>query len=244
LALRLPFAPPLAYHDLLDRLAGTAIPGVESVEGGWYRRTITVAGDAAAVEIGPGGPSHLEARFHLPHWEGLLHLVQRARRLFSLDVELGELAAGSPGWRVPGTWDPFELAVAWLANHDQPAERRDVMRQLVEAHGVAVTGLGHWQLTHLFPAPSTVASASLAGLGLSAAAQRRIALLAGGIAEGAIRLDRSLGRHRLEEELAPIGALASPLAAELSCRLGQPPIWPDAAPQPAGQPTGRATMAS
>jgi AraC family transcriptional regulator of adaptative response / DNA-3-methyladenine glycosylase II len=214
LALRLPFTPPLAYEEMLAYLGRCAIPGVESVEDGWYRRTMAVAGDPAMVEIGPGGPSHLEARFHLPHWEGLLHLVQRARRLFYLDL------VQRPGLRVAGTWEPYEVALTWLVGWDRPAAWRDVMRRLVEAKGVEVGGLGHWQLTHLFPEPQALASAPLTGVGLSATAQRHIASLASGIAGGTIRLDRSLGRPQLEEELVSLGPLAAPLAADLAFRLG------------------------
>lgn len=40
MTLRLPYHPPLAWDELLAYLAARAIPGVESVEGRIYRRTL------------------------------------------------------------------------------------------------------------------------------------------------------------------------------------------------------------
>ena len=109
-------------------LESRAIPGVEHVTGGTYRRTIVVEGDPGVLELSRGGDDHLVLVAHLPHWEGLIHLVERARRIFGLDVDLessagaladdptiGPLVATLPGLRTPGTWDPFETAVRAVA---------------------------------------------------------------------------------------------------------------------------------
>jgi AraC family transcriptional regulator of adaptative response / DNA-3-methyladenine glycosylase II len=218
LLVRLPFGPPLAYDEMLAFLGAVAVPGVESVQDGWYRRTISVAGDSAVVEIGPGGPAHLVARFHLPHWEPLLHLVQRARRLFSLDVDVvaaerdlaGDVGRqpslrGRPGLRVPGTWDAFEVGVAALVRLDRPDRHRRVLAELVEAHGTPVAGLGGWSLTHRFPGAESRACGSLAGVGLSGAGQQRLRRFASGVAEGTVVLDRSVGQQELAAQLAPLG---------------------------------------
>ena len=243
LAVRLPFGPPLAYDDMLALLGAAAVPGVESVQDGWYRRTISVAGDAGVVEIGPGGPAHLVARFHLPHWEPLLHLVQRARRLFALDVDVvaaeSDLAGEArmrlgrrPGLRAPGTWDAFEVGVAALVRLDRPDRSRQVLAGLVEAHGAPLAGLSQWSLTHRFPEAESLASGSLAGVGLSRAGQRRVCRFASGVAEGAIFLDRSVGERELVAQLTVLGPCAADLASELSTRLGasnaavvNPPVW-------------------
>jgi AraC family transcriptional regulator of adaptative response / DNA-3-methyladenine glycosylase II len=245
LSVRLPFGPPLAYDDMLALLGAAAVPGVESVQDGWYRRTISVAGDSAVVEIGPGGPTHLVARFHLPHWEPLLHLVQRARRLFSLDVDavtaerklVGDASGppslrGRPGLRAPGTWDAFEVGVAALVRLDRPDRQREALARLVEAHGAPVAGVVQWSLTHRFPEPATLASASLAGVGLSSSGQRRLGRFVTGVADGAIVLDRSVGQRQLAEQLASLGGCSADLASELSFRLGMsnvaflsPPRW-------------------
>lgn len=53
LTLRLPYRPPLAWEPLLGFLAARAIPGVEQVAGGVYRRTVALPVDA----VGGGGES-------------------------------------------------------------------------------------------------------------------------------------------------------------------------------------------
>lgn len=67
LALRLPFWPPLDWDAMLGLLRASAIPGVEDVSGGTYRRTVVIDGDPGVLELSPGGTDHLVLRAHLPH---------------------------------------------------------------------------------------------------------------------------------------------------------------------------------
>src|SRR5262249_12022186 len=127
LLLRVPFEPPLEWSLMLAYLAERAIPGVESAADDTYRRTIEIDGDPGVLEYSPGGPDHLLLRAHLPHWGGLIHIVQRARRIFGLDADvaaanqalaldpiIGPLVRVAPGLRPPGTWDAFETGVALI----------------------------------------------------------------------------------------------------------------------------------
>jgi len=59
LSLRLPFRPPLAWDALLGWLGARAIPGVESVATGVYRRTVELPGGAAVVTIRLDGERHV-----------------------------------------------------------------------------------------------------------------------------------------------------------------------------------------
>ncbi|MEU5692446.1 helix-turn-helix domain-containing protein [Actinosynnema sp. NPDC020468] len=136
LVLRLPVDPSYDWPRVLEVLRGRAIPGVESVVDGVYRRTIVLDGAPGVLEIGPGGPDHLLLRAHLPFWEGVIHVVERANRLVGVDTG------------VPGGWAPFEDATRVASS---PAE----LDRLVRAHGTPVPGLPHG-LTHLFPSPEAV----------------------------------------------------------------------------------------
>jgi AraC family transcriptional regulator of adaptative response / DNA-3-methyladenine glycosylase II len=185
LTLRLPFTPPLAWPEMLAYFAARAITGVESVsiDEQIYRRTVLVDGDPGVIEISPGGDDHLLLRAHLPHWEGLIHVVQRARRIFNLDADieaagahlaadplLAPLVEARPGLRMPGAWDPFEIGVrAIIGQQVSVRGAGTITARLVERHGTPVPGLGPMGLTHLFPGAAALSTADLRGLGLTSA---------------------------------------------------------------------------
>ena len=171
LALRLPVLPGYDWAAMRDFLAARAIPGVESVDGDTYRRTITVDGAPGLLEIRAGGPEHLLLHAHLPYWEGLIHVVQRVERLLGTDTDhaagiaalstdpaLGALVRKRPGLAVPGAWSPFEIGVHAIASREQLAE-------IVTGLGTPVPGLPGG-LTHTFPDPETATPAALAAIGL------------------------------------------------------------------------------
>src|SRR5207237_8393276 len=97
----------------------------------------------------PGAPDHLLLRAHLPHWEGLIHVAQRARRVFNLDADVeaadqildadpivGSLVRATPGLRPPGTWDPFETGVrAIVGQQVSVAGASTITARIVRCHG-------------------------------------------------------------------------------------------------------------
>jgi len=172
LTLRMPFTAPYDWDAMAGFLARNAVPGVESVVDGVYRRTIALDGDPGMLEIGRGGNDHLLLRAHLPYWEGVIHVVERAGRLVGLETEpvlaaaqlagdpvIGPLVEARPGLRVPGAWGPFEAAVqAVIRDHLGEASGNDALGRLVGAYGTPVAGLGAG-LTHAFPSAETLAGA-------------------------------------------------------------------------------------
>jgi len=222
LVLRLPFTPPYDWEAMSSYLAARAVPGVESVVDGVYRRTISLDGEPGLLEIGAGGDDHLILRAHLPFWEGVIHVVDRAARLVGLDCEpvrarahlsadpgLGPLVTARPGVRVPGAWGPFEVAVqAVVRDRLAPDEASDALRKLVEVYGVPVPGLGHG-LTHAFPGPEALAAAEMIGP------------FAREVANGNIRLEDA-------ETLVPAleTVVSSRAAQEIALRLGARDAWP------------------
>src|ERR687892_408158 len=183
LILRLPFRPPLDWDAMLGYFALRAIPGVEAVADGTYRRTIVVDGDPGVIEVSPGGDDHLLLRAHLPHWEGLIHVAQRVRRIFGLDADgdaarahfgteppIGPLVAARPGLRVPGAWDAYETGVrAIIGQQVTVAGASTITGRLVQRQGRPVPGFGPLGLTHTFPPAAALAEADLDGLGLPGA---------------------------------------------------------------------------
>ena len=223
LVLRLPYTPPYDWDAMCAFLAKHAIPGVESVEDGVYRRTISLDGYPGLLEIGPGGDDCLLLRAHLPYWVGVFHIVDRAARLVGLETEpvlarallsedpvIGPLIASRPGVRVPGAWGPFEVAVqAVVRDHLDGNEAYDALRKLVAVHGLPVPGLGHG-LTHAFPGPQALTGAELIGP------------LAQEVAAGNIVLDSAVDA----EKLAEVAGVSTKAADQVAMRLGARDAWP------------------
>ncbi len=241
LVLRLPFEGPLDWDTLLAYLAVRAIPGVEHVtDDGVYRRTIVVEGDPGVIELWPGGDDHLLLRTHLPHWEGLIHLVDRVRRIAGLDADLagpvrdlgadpqvGPLLAASPGIRPPGTWNAFEIGVrAILGQQVTVTGATTLAGRLVQRYGTTVAGLDPLGLSRTFPAPGALADAELADIGLPGARAAAIRAFARAVTHDELHLDRSVGLDQFVAEITAIPGLGPWTAHELALRLGEPDAFP------------------
>ena len=240
LPVRLGYRGPLDWDALLRYFAARAIPGVEHVSGNAYRRTIVVDGDAGVLELLPGGGDHVLLVAHLPHWEELIHVVARARRIANLDLDLDEAVAslGSdpaigpllrarPGLRTPGTWDPFETGVRAIVGQQVTLSGASTISgRIVRRHGTPVPGISQLGLTHAFPSAMTLADADLDGLGLPRARQHAIRAFARAVAADAIRLDGSVGLEELVASLAAIDGLGPWTAHYLALRIGEPDAFP------------------
>jgi AraC family transcriptional regulator of adaptative response / DNA-3-methyladenine glycosylase II len=240
LRLRLTFTGPIDWDSMLGYLAARAIQGVEHVSGGVYRRTILIDGDPGAIEVSLGGSDHLLLTAHLPHWGGLIHVVQQVRRVFNLDFDLATATAALgcdavlegriaslPGLRVPGAWDAFEVGVrAIVGQQVTVAGAGTIIARVVARHGRRVPGLAQFGLTHVFPSAEQLAGADLAGTGLTGARIAAIKNFASGVVDGSIRLDRS---RTLEEQVTSVAAVPGlgPWTAQyLALRMGESDAFP------------------
>jgi AraC family transcriptional regulator, regulatory protein of adaptative response / DNA-3-methyladenine glycosylase II len=240
LPLRLTYQGPLDWNAMLAYFGARAIPGVEHVSGATYRRTIVLDGDPGVLELLPGGDDHLVLVAHLPHWEELVHLVARARRIASLDFDLdepvghlahdptiGPLLSARPGLRTPGTWDPFETGVRAIVGQQVTiAAANTITGRLVERFGAPVGGLRQLGLTHTFPPATALADADLRGLGLTGARQEAIRAFARAVAAGGLVLDNSLPLEELVESVTAIDGLGAWTAHYLALRAGEPDAFP------------------
>jgi AraC family transcriptional regulator, regulatory protein of adaptative response / DNA-3-methyladenine glycosylase II len=240
LLLRLPFAGALDWQALVGYLAARAIPGVEHVSGTTYRRTVVVGGNAGVLELHPGGDDHLLLRAHLPHWEELIHVVEQARRIASLDFDLeeptrrlagspivGPLVKARPGLRPPGTWDPFETGVrAIIGQQVSIAAANTIAGRLVAKLGEPVPGVHALGLTHAFPSREVLAGADLDGLGLTRARAEAVRSFARAVAEDDVRLDRSVSLELLVASITAVDGLGPWTAQYIALRLGEPDAFP------------------
>ncbi len=244
IALRLAYQGPLAWAELLAFLAPRATPGVESVVEGAYLRTFDAGGGAVGtldVRRRPGEDA-LALRLDAPALAPLYGLVQRARRLFDLDVDPRAVARvlvrdpalrasvrARPGLRVPGAWDGFELAVrAVLGQQVTVAGATTLAGRLAEAFGVPVTPNARAPgLTRLFPTPRALASAKVERIGLPKARAEAIRALAQATLDGAVTFEPGT-EDATTKALLAIRGIGPWTCAYVAMRaLGAPDALPD-----------------
>ncbi len=209
LEIELPYRRPFAWRQLLEFASGRSIPGVESVQGDTYRRTISFEGrhGVLAVDEIPER-SCLRLRVDGVATTDLFFVVQRAREMFDLDAPVLEirrtLAADSslrrrlgrrPVVRVPGVWDGFELAVRAILGQQVTVRAASTLSgRLVARHGALLDAdlaqrFGRFGLTHVFPAPGVLAQARLDALGITSARIAAICGLARALENGEVSFD-------------------------------------------------------
>ncbi len=240
LVLRLDFEGPLDWEAMLAYFRARAIPGVEHAAETSYRRTVVIDGDPGVLELTGGGADHLLLGADLPHWEGLTQVVQRVRRVFSLDAPIdqatnhllkdpviGPLLRARPGLRVPGTWDPFETGVrAIIGQQVSVAGANTLIGRLVQRLGKAVPGVHALGLSHTFPPPCVLANEDLSGLGLPRARAEAIRGFARAVESGDIQLDRSVPLARLVDSITSIRGLGPWTAHYIALRIGERDAFP------------------
>ncbi|MGH7073650.1 MAG: AlkA N-terminal domain-containing protein [Stellaceae bacterium] len=209
--LTLAYKPPYDWEAIIAFLAARAIPGVETVEAGCYRRTFA----NGAVEVRHEPQRHrLAVAIRCDEIGILPATIARLRRVFDLvadpeaiaahlgrDPVLAPLLARRPGLRLPGAWDGFEMAVrAIIGQQITVAGACNLLGKLVAVYGVPVAG-GEDGLTHRFPTSDRLVGAEIASLGMPGARGRAIANLArAAIADPAL-LDRAAS---LDESIAAL----------------------------------------
>ena len=195
--LRLGYRAPFDWPGLLRFIAPRAIPGVEVVHDGVYRRTVGLPGFVGRISVRCSATLP-ELRLSAPVAAApvLGHLAAQARHLFDLQadpatifgqlMEAPELVAAArrnPGARVPGAWDRFEVAVrAVLGQQVSVVGATTLAGRLVERFGEAIGGDAPG-LSHVFPPPEVLRDASLEPIGLPKARAQTIRDLAAAVAE-------------------------------------------------------------
>jgi AraC family transcriptional regulator of adaptative response / DNA-3-methyladenine glycosylase II len=201
-SLRIPARRPFAAEPLLAFFGDRAIPGIETVGRGTYRRSAMLDGEAGVIEVRPAADgAAVDVRWSGGSPRGLLELATRVSRLFDLQADVATIGAQlgrdpllarrwpRHGVRVPGAWDAFEIVVrALLGQQISVRAARTMAGRLVERCGTPLGRAAAGGVTHLFPTAAEVADADLSGFGLTGARKAALRGTARAVASGALDL--------------------------------------------------------
>jgi AraC family transcriptional regulator, regulatory protein of adaptative response / DNA-3-methyladenine glycosylase II len=239
LSLRLPVRTPFAYEGLFGHLAASAVPGVEEVRDGAYRRTLRLPIGSGIVSLTPQ-PDHVHCQLILDDFRDLSTAIARCRRLLDLDADpeavvdalstdtdLSALVAKAPGQRIPRTVDEPELALRVVLGQQVSLKAaRTHARRIVSAYGLPVADV-NGGLTHVFPAVEHLAEIDPAHLAFPKSRQRSLITLIRALADGDVVLDAGCDWNRAREQLLAVPGIGPWTAEVIAMRgLGDPDAFP------------------
>ena len=234
--LRLAYRAPIDGERMLGYLGARAIPGVEEVREGRYRRTIMLPNGPGILSLAHFGglgstTGYVDCELQLEDLRDLTAAVQRCRRLLDLDADpeavtgylsadpvLGPLALANPGRRSPGHVDGSELALrAVLGQQVSVAAARRLGARLVAAYGKPLSR-PDGPLTHCFPAAETLAAADPGVLPMPRSRALALTGLASALASGELVLDPGAERDRAEAALLALPGIGPWTASYIRMR--------------------------
>ena len=238
----LSFRPPFDWPALSAFLEARAIPGVESVEGGRYRRSAAIDHDGTrhvgwlTVEMSKRKPA-VRVSVSASLAKSLPPLLSRVKALMDLschpaEVEqvLGELTQHHPGLRVPGAFDGFELGVrAILGQQVSVAAARTLATRFAASFGEPIE-TPFSALTTVFPEAARVADlahARVARIGIPSTRARSVVALARAVADGSLVLAPNADIEASLEKLRALPGVGEWTAQYIAMRAL---AWPDAFP--------------
>jgi len=238
--LRLPARSPFDAAPLLAFFAARAIPGVEEIRDGVYRRTFALDGRPSVLEVRPQRDG-VELRLPAHAAAVVPRVLARVSRLFDLDAD----ASGIAAWlardprlrralrgravRVPGAFGAFEAGVrALLGQQVSVAAARTLAGRLVAACGTPLAA-ADGALTHVFPEPAAVAAAGvrLEQLGLTRSRAAALRSFASAVADGTLDLHAFRDLDDAVERLTALPGIGDWTAQYMAMRaLGEPDAFP------------------
>jgi AraC family transcriptional regulator of adaptative response / DNA-3-methyladenine glycosylase II len=230
---------PFPAGDLHFFLAVHTVRGVEASGPGWYERAVRLPHGPGVVRVDLTGatPGQVPCTMTLADVRDLAPALERTRRLLDADCDpvavdealgqdraLAPLVRERPGLRAPGQLDGDEVAVQTvLGQQISVARARTAASRLVHEHGEPLGLDGDHEVTHLFPSMDTLAGVDPESLRMPRSRARALTGLAGALARGTIRLDRSADRAETRAALLALPGIGPWTADYVALRaLGDP----------------------
>lgn len=244
-SMRLPYRPPLAWGHLLGFLAGRGAVGVEAADHGRYLRTVAVGRHQGWLAAEPAQEGRvITVTLSASLLPVLPQVLARLRRTLDLDANapvidaqlgsdarLAPLVCATPGLRVPGAFDGFELALrAILGQQVTVKAATTLFGRFARRFGVEIA-TPHAALTHLAPRAEVIAEASqqqLIDLGLTSRRAETISRMAQAVASGAISLEPAADPEAVMAAMQQLPGIGPWTAHYIAMRaLRHPDAWPD-----------------
>lgn len=238
----LAYRPPLDWEALMGFFAGRCIAGVDEVANGEYRRTLRFVANGVehrgwieARQVARKRTVRIAVSASLAR--ALPAVLARAKRVFDLACDpaevaagLGELAEDRPGLRLPGAFDPFEVAVrAVLGQQVTVRAARTLAARFVAAFGETIE-TPFESLGRVFPTPERIALldyGDIASLGIIATRAKTILALANRLVDGTLSLEPGGDAEAVIERLKTLPGIGDWTAQYMAMRAFG---WPDAFP--------------
>ncbi|MFL5862698.1 MAG: DNA-3-methyladenine glycosylase family protein [Solirubrobacteraceae bacterium] len=205
--IRLAARTPFDGDGLLAFLSARAVPGVEEVIRGGYRRSLALPRAPGVVDLTPRDDC-VQASFILQDPRDLDAAIVGCRRLLDLDCDPGPIVAqlgrdavigasvrSMPGRRVPGHPNGAELAVRAVLGQQVsvPAAARLAARLVADLGTPLARPVG--TVTHLFPPADAIAAIDPVRLPMPQARGRALVRIATELAQRRIVLDDTVDRE-------------------------------------------------
>lgn len=242
--LTLSYRPPFDWQGMLGFFQSRAIPGVESVENGVYHRTIRINETTGMISVAHADKDNaLLLTTALSDSRDLMPLVERVRRMFDLDANmmaihkvfaadpvLKEVVRKQPGLRLPGAWDPFEVAVRAVVGQQISVKgARTVIGRIAAKAGPRFESADQPGLTHFFPTARELNTSELGRIGIPAKRVETIKVLSRAVACGEISLLVKGSLENFIKQLTRIPGIGDWTAQYIAMRaLDEPDAFPAA----------------
>lgn len=239
LSLRLPVRAPFSYEGLFGHLAASAVPGVEEVRDGAYRRTLRLPSGSGVVALTPH-PDHVQCRLVVDDFRDLSAAIARCRRLLDLDADpvavvdalsqdphLGAVVAKAPGQRIPRTVDEAELAVRVVLGQQVSIKAaRTHAGRLAQVYGTPLTD-PDGGLTHVFPSTAQLTALDPDRLAMPASRRRTLTTLIAAMAAGDVEVDAGADWSRARAQLSALPGIGPWTTEVIAMRgFGDPDAFP------------------
>jgi AraC family transcriptional regulator of adaptative response / DNA-3-methyladenine glycosylase II len=240
--LTLSYRPPFHWQRMLEFFEMRAIPGVESVVGGTYRRTIRINETTGVIAVAHAvSENALLLTVALSDSRDLMPIVERVRRMFDLDANmtaihdvlaadalLGRSVDKQPGLRLPGAWDPFETAIRAVVGQQISVKgARTVIGRIAAKAGPRYESADHPELTHFFPTAHELNACDLGGIGMPETRIRTIKALAEEVGRGRLSFVVKGSLSDFIEQLTRIPGIGDWTAQYIAMRaMGEPDAFP------------------